>query len=174
VTYPGNVRAPQDHGPAPAAPVPDPRWADLADLILVIAREIQFHGYRDPEAVPLTQSEGMVMRYLHDHPGAPPSQIAAGTGLQRTNLSAVLRGLERKGLAERRPSPDDGRGATIHPTDRGTRNYALVRQEWADAVSAAASNDTGNLDAALTLLREIETGIIAARPAAPGRPATMM
>ena len=152
----------------------DPRWADLADLVLIIAREIQFLGYRDPEAVPLTQSEGMVMRYLQDHQGAQPSLIAAATGLQRTNLSAVLRGLERKGLAERRDSPSDRRGATIHPTGRGESNYALVRREWADAVSAAASHDTRDLDAALTLLRSVETGLIEARPATPGRPPALM
>jgi DNA-binding MarR family transcriptional regulator len=157
-----------------APPHRDPRWADLADLILVIAREIQYHGYQDPEAVPLTQSEGMVMRYLQDHPGAAPSQIAAATGLQRTNLSAVLRGLEHKGLAKRRTSTSDLRGATIHPTERGRRNYALVRQEWASVVSAAAGNDAGGLDAVLPLLRDIQAGLTAARPAAPGRPATLM
>ena len=163
---------PPRSGPGPAAG--DPRWADLADLILIIAREIQFHGYQDPEAVPLTQSEGMVMRYLQEHPGAPPSTIAAATGLQRTNLSAVLRGLERKGLAERRASPDDLRSATIHPTGRGKRNYALARQEWASAVSDAAGNDTSGLNPALALLREIQAGLTAARPPSPGRPTTLM
>jgi DNA-binding MarR family transcriptional regulator len=157
-----------------APPHSDPRWADLADLILIIAREIQYAGYQDPEAVPLTQSEGMVMRYLQDHAGASPSQIAAATGLQRTNLSAVLRGLERKDLAERRTSTDDLRGATIHPTEHGRRNYALVRQEWASVVSAAGGNDASSLDAALTLLRGIQAGLTATRPAAPGRPATLM
>src|SRR2546421_12858433 len=117
MTYSGRMTVPERSGPRPAA-AGDPRWADLADLILIIAREIQYHGYRDPAAVPLTQSEGMVMRYLQEHPGAPPSQIATATGLQRTNLSTVLRGLERKGLAERRASADDRRGATIHPTGR--------------------------------------------------------
>src|SRR5690348_1661982 len=112
---------PADTDPAPP-PDGDPRWADLADQVLILAREIQFLGYRDPQAVPLTQSEGMVMRYLHDHPGTPPSQLADATGLQRTNLSAVLRGLERKGLTERRTSKDDLRRATIHPTERGVRN----------------------------------------------------
>ena len=164
---------PEGSGPGPAA-AGDPRWAELADLILIVAREIQFHGYQDPQAVPLTQSEGMVMRYLHDHPGAPPSKIATGTGLQRTNLSTVLRGLERKGLAERRISPDDRRGATIHPTERGRRNYAVVRQEWASAVSDAAGHDTGSLDEALALIRDIQAGLTAARPSAPGRPATLM
>lgn len=163
---------PERSGPGPAAD--DSRWADLADVILIIAREIQFHGYQDPEAVPLTQSEGMVMRHLQDHPGAAPSQIAAATGLQRTNLSAVLRGLERKGLVQRRTSTDDLRGATIHPTERGRHNYALVRQEWASAVSGAAGYDTSGLDAALTLLRDIQAGLTATRPAAPGRPATLM
>jgi DNA-binding MarR family transcriptional regulator len=152
----------------------DPRWAELADLALIIAREIQFLGYRDPRAVPLTQSEGTVMRYLHDHDGAPPGRIAAATGLQRTNLSTVLRGLERKGLVERRTSPDDRRGATIHTTDQGRGNYALVRREWAAAVSHAADHDTDSLDTALTLLRDIRTGLIATRPDTPGRPTTLM
>jgi len=152
----------------------DPRWADLADLVLIIAREIQFRGYTDPRAIPLSQSEGMVMRYLQQHPDAPPSRIAAATGLQRTNLSTVLRSLENKGLIERRASPGDGRGVTVQRTNRGASNYALVRREWASAVSAATGGDTSNLDAALRLLSAVETGLVAARPATPGRPANLM
>ncbi len=155
-------------------PADDPRWADLADLVLIISREIQFRGYTDARAIPLSQSEGMVMRYLLQDPAAPPSRIAAATGLQRTNLSTVLRGLERKGLIERRASPEDGRGVTIHPTERGQSNYAVVRQEWASAVSAAADGDTSNLDAALALLSTVETGLVRTRPAAPGRPAALI
>jgi DNA-binding MarR family transcriptional regulator len=160
-----------DTGPVPPG---DPRWADLADLVLILAREIQFAGYRDPEAVPLTQSEGMVMRYLNDHPGTAPSRLADATGLQRANISAVLRGLERKGLAERHASSDDLRRATIHPTERGRRNYALVRQEWAAVVSAAAGDDSTSLDEALALLRKISADLTASRPAEPGRPAALM
>ena len=150
---------------------PDPRWADLADLVLIIAREIQFRGYTDERAVPLTQSEGMVMRFLLASPDTIPSRIAAATGLQRTNLSTVLRGLERKGLIQRRNSPDDAREVTVRPTARGKGNYALVRQEWAAAVSAAAGNDTSGLDTALGLLRVLESGLVSTRPATAGRPA---
>ena len=159
---------------SPVPPDGDPRWADLADQVLILAREIQFRGYRDPDAVPLTQSEGMVMRYLQDHPGTAPSQIADATGLQRANISAVLRGLERKGLTERRSTPDDLRRATIHPTEHGKRNYALVRQEWAAAVSAAAGHDTVGLNEALELLHKITTSLTDSRPLAPGRPAALM
>src|SRR5258708_39575329 len=101
--------------PAPGS-ADDPGWAELADLALVIAREIQFLGYHDPEAVPLTQTEGTVMRYLNEHDGAAPSGIAAETGLQRTNLATVLTGLQRKGLIERRQAAAEGPAATVHTT----------------------------------------------------------
>jgi DNA-binding MarR family transcriptional regulator len=175
MTYPGAVAVKQRKPSRPAAsPADDQRWADLADLVLIIAREIVFRGYTDPRAIPLSQSEGMVMRYLQAAPAAPPSRIADATGLQRTNLSAVLRGLERKGLIERHASPEDGRGVTVRPTGRGKSNYALVRREWASAVATAAGHDTAGLDAALSLLRAIEAGLTAARPPTPGRPAKLM
>jgi hypothetical protein len=55
-------------------------------------------------------------------------------------------------------------GVTIHLTERGTNHYGLVRQEWAAAVSAAAANDTSNLDAALTLLAAVKAGLVRMRP----------
>jgi DNA-binding MarR family transcriptional regulator len=144
------------------------RWARLADLVLIIAREIQFRGYSDKRAVPLTASEGMVMRYLQTHPVAQPNQIALATGLQRSNLSTLLRGLEHKDLLERLISADDRRSVTVRLTERGAANYALVRREWAAAVCKAA-NDASNLDAALGVLGEIEAGLIEMRPRRPGR-----
>ncbi len=153
----------QETGPA-AEPDDEQRWAELADLVLIISREVQFRGYADERAVPLSPSEGMVMRHLqHDH-AAPPSRIATATGLQRTNLSTVLRGLEQKGLIERRADPGDGRGVTVHTTDHGRTNYALVRREWATAVSTAAGHDATHLDAALALLTSVESGLAASRP----------
>jgi DNA-binding MarR family transcriptional regulator len=140
------------------------RWADVADLVLIISRELQYRGYSDDRAVALTQSEGMVMRYLLQGDPAAPSRIAAATGLQRTNLSTVLRGLEQKGLIERRSAPGDGRGVTVHTTEHGRVNYALVRREWATAVSEAADRDATHLDAALALLTAVEAGLVKARP----------
>src|SRR6266545_5222430 len=96
------------------------RWADLADLVLMMSRELQFRGYADRRALSLSQSEGMVVRYLLQSGPAAPSQIAAATGLQRTNLSTVLRGLEQKGLIQRQADPSDGRGVTVRATDRGS------------------------------------------------------
>lgn len=150
-------------GPA-AGPDHEQRWAELADLVLIISREIQFRRYTDEQAVHLSQSEGMVMRYLKSDPAATPSRIATATGLQRTNLSTVLRGLEEKGFIERHAHSADGRGVTVHSTERGRSNTALVRREWAATVSAAAGHDTEHLDAALSLLSAVETGLTRTRP----------
>jgi DNA-binding MarR family transcriptional regulator len=145
------------------------RWAELADCVLIIAREIQFRGYKDPRAVPLTATEGMVMRYIQNHPITAPNQIAAAIGLQRSNLSTLMRDLERKGLIERTMSEGDRRGVTVRLTEAGRRNYLVVRREWAAAVARAVENDTRGLDRALGLLKDIAAGLIAMRPEKPGR-----
>jgi DNA-binding MarR family transcriptional regulator len=143
----------------------DEQWAELADHVLEIAREIQFRGYTSPEAVSLTPSEGTVMRHLFPHPGALPSQLAVATGLQRSNLSTVLRGLEEKRLIERVADPEDGRSVRIHPTAKAVRNYAIVRREWASAVAAAVDGDSG-LEAALALLARVRAGLVRERQSA--------
>jgi DNA-binding MarR family transcriptional regulator len=140
----------------------DAQWAEFADHVLEIAREIQFRGYASPEAVSLTPSEGTVMRYLFPHPGALPSQVAFATGLQRSNLSAVLRGLEEKGLIDRVADPEDGRLVRIHPTTKAIRNYALVRREWGSAAATAAELDPA-VEAALPLLEKVRAGLVRQR-----------
>jgi DNA-binding MarR family transcriptional regulator len=144
------------------------QWAEFADHVLEIAREIQFRGYTSREAVSLTPSEGTVMRYLFPHPGALPSEVAVATGLQRSNLSTVLRGLEENGLIERVADPEDGRSVRIHPTPAAIRNFAIVRREWASAVAAAVDGDP-DIGAALPLLANVRAGLVRARRSA-GRP----
>jgi DNA-binding MarR family transcriptional regulator len=148
--------------PSKAAPAQAEEWAEFADLVLIIAREIQFRGYEAREALPLSQSEGAVMRQLFRHPGSLPSEVAWATGLQRSNLSTVLRGLEQKGLIDRVPDTEDGRAVRIQPTDRAIRNLALVRREWASEVAEAADGADG-VKVTLPLLREIADGLVRLR-----------
>jgi DNA-binding MarR family transcriptional regulator len=140
------------------------QWAEFADHVLEIAREIQFRGYLSSEAVSLSPSEGTVMRFLFRDRGALASEVALATGLQRSNLSAVLRGLEEKGLIERVPDPADGRWVRVHPTPRAVRNYALVRSEWASAVQHAAEGDPA-VEITLPLLAKVRAGLVGLRQA---------
>jgi len=148
------------------APREEELWADLANSILVIAREVQFRGYEDPRAVPLSQSEGIVMRHMQRLRSASPTAIAGATGIQRPNLTPVLKSLESKGLIQRTARPEDGRGSLLVLTERGRENYRLVRREWAKALNMAAGGAGQDLAAAADLLSQIEQGLAAARPAA--------
>jgi DNA-binding MarR family transcriptional regulator len=138
------------------------QWADFSDLVLTISREIKFHGYSSEEAFSLSPSQGIVMRYVLRHPGSISSKVAHASGLQRSNLSTVLRSLEDLGLLERRSNSEDGREVEIYPTPLGLSNYAVVRKEWARLVSEAAG-DTANIEPTLELLRTIETGLVQLR-----------
>lgn len=149
--------------------VDDERWADLADLLLTVAREIQQRGHSIPGVVAISPSESNVMRFIDRAPGATASQVASGSGLQRSNLSTILRALEEKGLVERRDNAEDGRGVTLFPTALAVKNLALLRREWASQLRAALpSGDPADTNSALTdtvtLLRAIEEGLIGSRP----------
>jgi hypothetical protein len=63
---------------------------------------------------------------------------------------------------------------TVRLTERGTSNYALVRREWANAVSAAADHDASDLDAAFAPLGVVEAGLTSTRSGTPRRPAALM
>jgi DNA-binding MarR family transcriptional regulator len=145
-------------------PATEEQWADFADLVFFISREISFGGYSSEEAISLSPSEGIVMRYLFRNPGAIPSKIAEAAGLQRSNLSTVLRSLEKKGVLERRPSAEDAREVHLYPTPRGTSNYALVRKEWATRVAEAAG-ETADIHDTITLLRRVQSGLVGLRQA---------
>jgi DNA-binding MarR family transcriptional regulator len=137
--------------------------AELAQLILSIAREIRFRGYDDPEAVSLSPSEANVMRYVDTHPGTTPSAVAEATGLRRSNLSAALRDLESRGFVERRVDPLDGRGVNLFPTPLAARNLDLVRREWEHALAAGLGDDRTGVEAAKRLLGRLEAGLVATR-----------
>ncbi|MFP3713481.1 MarR family winged helix-turn-helix transcriptional regulator [Puerhibacterium sp. TATVAM-FAB25] len=137
--------------------------ADLVDLVVNVAREVRHHGARDAAVVRLTSAEGNVMRYVDRHPGASAGEVAEATGLQRSNLSTALRGLQASGLIERRADDADGRAVHVYPTPKAAENLRRLRREWAERVEAALGGETAHLEGAVALLRALEEGLVAAR-----------
>ena len=142
----------------------DGRFADLADLVLTIARVINTEAHRDPEVVDLTAVEINVMRYVDRHPGTSPSAVAVATGLQRSNLSRVLRDLEAKRMVARTADESDGRQFRLSPTPLAAANLQRLRANWARLLNAI-DVDLRNLDPTLTMLTEIESALLRASPA---------
>ena len=136
----------------------DDRYADLADLILAIARTVSADAQADPRIVDLTPTEVNVMRFVDRNPGTSPSAVAAATGLQRSNLSRAVRDLEAKGMIARSADATDGRQSRLTPTERAATNLARLRSGWSQRLAAAGA-DTRHLDATLALLAELDDGL---------------
>ncbi|WP_432484474.1 MarR family winged helix-turn-helix transcriptional regulator [Kineococcus esterisolvens] len=153
-------------------PPADGELADLADLLMTVARDLQGRHGTVEGVVALTATETTVMRHLDRNPGTSPSAAAAATGLQRSNLSATVRSLEAKGLVERSHDAHDGRAVALHPTALAARNLGLLRTHWASrlrrALDAGDGHDDGHghgdaVRSALALLERVEHGLAADR-----------
>jgi DNA-binding MarR family transcriptional regulator len=142
----------------------DARFADLADLVLTIARVVNIDSHQDPDVVDLTAIEINVMRYVDRHPGTSPSAVAVATGLQRSNLSRVLRDLEAKGMVARTADASDGRQSRLNPTPRSAANLRRLRANWSRLLNSL-DVDLHNLDATLAMLTEIEGALLPSTPA---------
>jgi DNA-binding MarR family transcriptional regulator len=135
--------------------------ADFADLLTTVARLTRTHTVKDPAVLDLSATEITVLRFIDHHPDVSPSAVAAGTGLQRSNLSRALRDLEARGLVRRTPDPADNRQAVLRSTARAAQNLARVRAVWARVLDDAlrASGEHHDIAEALPLLRALERGL---------------
>ncbi len=128
----------------PATPR-DAALAEIAELILRIGRDLEPHGPGGVgELVPLTGTDAAVMRWIHRAPDTTPAATAAGTGLQRSNLSAALKSLVAKGMVEKRPDPDDGRSVRLCATPLAEDNITRLREFWAGRLRDALSVEGGS------------------------------
>jgi DNA-binding MarR family transcriptional regulator len=64
------------------------------------------------------------LRLLFLRGTATPSELARHTGLTSGAATAMLDRLEKTGLIERRPNPDDRRGTLIAPAESGSEKVA--------------------------------------------------
>jgi DNA-binding MarR family transcriptional regulator len=137
--------------------------ADLVDLVHNVSRDIRSRGYGDAPVIRLTSSEGNIMRFIDRNPDISPSEVARVSGYQRSNLSAVLKSLEAKGLIERRPDQEDFRQTRLFPTALAGENLRRMRAVWSEMIDTALGGDTAGLVETLALLQRLEHGFIAQR-----------
>ncbi|MFT4211178.1 MAG: MarR family transcriptional regulator [Microbacterium sp.] len=148
--------------PAPG----DDAFLTLADLLVDIAREIRIGASHSAPVVPLTQTQGQVMRYIHNHPGCSPSAIADGSGLQRANVSAALRDLRGRGYITSVRDDADGRAVRIHATPLSEEVISRLRRSWADVLERAwelTPELDGDLESMLRSLARLHAGLDAER-----------
>jgi DNA-binding MarR family transcriptional regulator len=69
-----------------------------------------------------------VLNIIASHPGVTQHEIGAETDIDPSTMVALLDGLEKRGLAERRAHPDDRRKRAVHLTGKGETALARGRE----------------------------------------------
>jgi DNA-binding MarR family transcriptional regulator len=85
------------------------------------------HFLREFEALSLRPAEYSVLVLIADNPGRKQTAIAAALGIKRANFVTLARGLDDRGLIERRPVAGDGRANALHLTAAGADFLATAR-----------------------------------------------
>ena len=91
-----------------------------------------------------TMAVGFTLLSIDPKTGTPSTSLGPKMGMEATSLSRILKSMEEKGLIERRPNPDDGRGVLIHLTEFGLekRNDSKdVVLRFNDVVKSHVSKD---------------------------------
>ncbi len=85
----------------------------------------RFHKALEPEG--LHPRDFGVMTMVAAQPGCSQQLLHEKTAIDPSSMVAVIDELEAKGLAERRPDPNDRRARTIFLTARGLQTLERVR-----------------------------------------------
>ncbi|MGW0118911.1 MarR family winged helix-turn-helix transcriptional regulator [Streptomyces sp. NPDC003327] len=95
----------------------------------VIQRELTAFARRARAAAARVHPEIPLVSYtllahIGERSGCRATDLAAHYLLDKSTVSRQLAGLEKLGLVERRPAPDDHRVQVLHPTEAGNRVLA--------------------------------------------------
>ena len=75
-----------------------------------------------------TMATGFTLLSIDREKGTSSTALGPMMGMEATSLSRILKTMEVKGLIERRPNPDDGRGVIIHLTEFGHEKRAYSKE----------------------------------------------
>jgi len=66
-----------------------------------------------------TMAVGFTLLSIDPKTGTSSTALGPKMGMEATSLSRILKSMEERGLIERKPNPNDGRGVLIYLTDFG-------------------------------------------------------
>ncbi|MBC3759373.1 MarR family transcriptional regulator [Hyunsoonleella sp. SJ7] len=76
-----------------------------------------------------TMATGFTLLSIDPEKGTPSTALGPKMGMEATSLSRILKTMEKRGLIERHPNPNDGRGVLIHLTDFGKEKRDLSKEK---------------------------------------------
>ncbi len=94
-----------------------------------------------------TMATGFTLLNIDPDKGTPSTALGPKMGMEATSLSRILKTMEERGLIERKPNPNDGRGVIIHLTEFGREKREYSRQRvliFNETIRRNASEDKLN------------------------------
>jgi len=76
-----------------------------------------------------TMATGLTLLSIDQEKGTPSTSLGPKMGMEATSLSRILKTMEKRGLIERKPNPDDGRSVLIYLTEFGKEKRAYSREK---------------------------------------------
>lgn len=131
---------------------------ELADRIVRVARKIEAHRFQDPGITQLSSLEAMLLRYVDDHPGISPKQIAADLIMKGSNVSAGVRSLQEKGLVTKSLDVQDARYTHLRVTASAREGIGRVRAEWGSLLESQVPADV-DMGGAVRLLAVLDLAL---------------
>ena len=98
----------------PHTPSPEDQLVDLFDRL----RKLAFNRHPLEDSA-VTMPQLTLLDWVAASPGCGIQDIAAGLNLTAPTVSVGVRRLEKTGLLERQPDPQDGRAVRLFPTAQG-------------------------------------------------------
>jgi DNA-binding MarR family transcriptional regulator len=111
------------------------------------------------EDLGLSQGEVNALIHLAPQTGSTVSELQAATGQRASTLTGVIDRLERRGLVERRPNPQDRRSFTLTLTAEGRSAAGRARRAFSEmdrrALAAVSDRSASGFFETLRALDEL-------------------
>ncbi|MEN3322718.1 MarR family transcriptional regulator [Mariniflexile soesokkakense] len=76
-----------------------------------------------------TMATGFTLLSIDPEKGTPSTALGPKMGMEATSISRLLKTMETKGLIERHPNPEDGRGVIIKLSEFGRQKRVLTKDK---------------------------------------------
>jgi DNA-binding MarR family transcriptional regulator len=100
---------------------PHPSPAAVAESFFAAADLLRKHANTHLREQGLTLARGKTLSILRHRGPLRVSTLAGKLGIASRSVTDAVDALERDGLAQRRPDPDDRRAVLVHLTDKGRK-----------------------------------------------------
>lgn len=114
----------------------EPLARRLADGLGRLAAALRQNAWQEAQGEGLTPTQGEILDFLRQRPGATLAQVSAALGVRPATASEAVRVLVEKGLASKSRRPDDGRALWLQLTADG-RTRAEGASHWDDFLVSA-------------------------------------